>query len=307
MNSVAAMIAVVFLILVLRVRNVPGHTSMKSTWNWALLAAVVLNAFAICRLGNIGTVMTLSGIQYSGAVLCLTPFIDVLGARRPAHQAWPWFVICPMIVVLQWPTISQLAAGITDTPIEIQTPTFIGFLFVVLMGCGNYFGTTNTGPAFLAAAGIVFFALPVSEWVEYSNPWMLPLALALLVLAAVTAQLPRSASPQKSGDPNRHGDLWIDFCTMYGMVWAKRVMDRVNQFAERESSDARMSVEGFVQYKTDSQPEERPEIADQVSERSLTILCWVLRRFLDREFLIRYVSDAVIHRESAVETTSAAT
>lgn len=307
MNSAAAMIAVVFLVLVLRAHNVPGHTSMKSTWNWAVLGAVVLNAFAICRFANIGTAMTLSGLQYSGAVLCLAPFIDVLGARRPAHQAWPWFVICPMIVVLQWPTFSQLAAGMTDTPIEIQTPTFIGFLFVVLMGCGNYFGTTNTGPAFLAASGIVFFALPVSEWVEYGNPWMLPLALVLLVLAAGTVHLPCSASPQKSGDPNRHGDLWNDFCTMYGMVWAKRVMDRVNQFAERESWDVRMSVYGFVHYRTDSQPEELPEIANQVSERSLTILCWVLRRFLDREFLIRYVPEAVIHRESAVETTSAAT
>lgn len=305
MNSAAAFAAIIFLVQTFRGRGIVRHTSMGTAWIWASVAAVVLNIFVVCRFANIGTAMIQSALQYSAAVFCLTPFIDILGARRPAHQAWPWFVICPMIVVLQWPAISQVAAGITDSPIEIQTPTFIGFLVVVVMGCGNYFGTNNTGPSGIAAAGIILLALPVSEWVEYGNSWMLPLAVVLLLLAVCTSQRPQLNGDCNSGAQNRHSVLWHDFCTMYGMVWAKRVMDRVNQFAERESWDVRMSVYGFIDHKPEAKPDELPQMAQEVSERSLTILCWVLRRFLDREFLIRYVPDAVIHKDQAGDKSSA--
>lgn len=301
MNLVAAIAALSLLVLIFRMKSVARNTSIRSAWNWAVVAVVLLNAFAICRWGQLGTVMVHSALQYSAAVLCLAPFIDVLGARRPAHQAWPWFVICPMIVVLQWPAISQVAAGITDSPVEIQTPTFIGFLLVVLMGCGNYFGTSNTASALVAAGGIILLALPVSDWVDYDNGWMVPLALVLLVLAISVSQRPMlhgQHAPEAAEDLNRHHDLWNDFCTMYGMVWAKRVVDRVNQFAARESWDVRLSVFGFIQHSANQRPNQLPELAKHVGNRPLVILCWVLRRFLDAEFLINYVPDAVIHKES---------
>lgn len=243
----------------------------------------------VCQWGWLGvSPRNRSAVQYLAAVMLLTPLIAILGARRPGANAWPWFVVLPLIVVLQWPSISQLMSGSADTPIELPTPTLIGFLFVLVMGTGNYFGTFNTGAAMMAAVGTVLIVLPLTEWGPVQSSWPLPAGCMLLAFAG--SLLPGrylEAAPTADCENPDLRQLWTDFRDLYGIVWAKRVMDRVNQFAERESWDVRVGLDGFVS-SSDGQP------TDAVSDRAVEILCWVLRRFVDPVFLQRYLPQRLL-------------
>ena len=145
-------------------------------------------AFAACLCSLAATALQLApdhaSLQWRTAALHLavvgqlTPFICILGARRPGVSAWPYFVIVPMIAVFQWPSISQLMAESADTPLIIERPSSIGLILVVVMGVGNYFGTRFTAAALLSGLGIVLQHLAVSEWtvdewVAPANGWLI--------------------------------------------------------------------------------------------------------------------------------------
>lgn len=227
--------------------------------------------------------------------MLLTPLIAILGARTPGATAWPWFVVIPLVVILQWPSLSQLAANQQSTAVEIPTPTIIGFFFILVMGAGNYFGTALTFAGLIGSTAVVVFLLPVTEWMQPDNAVAFPCGCLLLGWAAVlvTGHMKRLV-PRTSAKSDDVDGLWRAFCDIYGMVWTKRVMDRVNQFAERESWDVRLSLDGFVSW-----PQNHDEKSftvqpiAQAARRRIQILAWVLKRFVDEPFLRRFVSSDI--------------
>ncbi|MCR9199262.1 MAG: hypothetical protein NXI04_11500 [Planctomycetaceae bacterium] len=255
------------------------QTEMRTAALWARGFSLMMLAACVAQLFPGASEFWPSLLCWSTAVLGLTPFVDVLGARRPQHQAWPLFVVGPMVLVFHWPAIAQLAASGTQAAIEIPGPFAIGYVLVVLMGCGNYFGTANTMSAILAGTGLLLVQLPLTTATDAGSTWQL-MGPILLALAAALATPPSSESESTSQGANQ---LWTDFCDLFGMVWAKRVMDRVNQFAERESWSVRLSLFGFV---ASRDPQTDPVAPDA---RATIVMCWVLRRFLDQEFMSRYV------------------
>ena len=289
-------------ILAIVFRPIPRirQTSVRTAVLWAQAFSLVMLAGAVAELfvGLSDGWRTL--FLWSTAVLGLTPFVDVLGARRPQHQAWPLFVVAPMILVFHWPAVAHLVAGGTQSAIEIPAPFGLGFVLVVLMGCGNYFGTANTMSAILAGTGLLLLTLPLTVGTSLGSTWqyMGPILLALAAALTSAPQRPTDADETATGA----AQLWVDFCELFGMVWAKRVMDRVNQFADREAWAVRLSLFGFVPrtLPPESTGDEANERSTDTSRRSLAntavpderatmVLCWVLRRFLDREFMERYV------------------
>ncbi len=46
--------------------------------------------------------------------------------------------------------------------------------------------------------------------------------------------------------PNRFDKLWFDFFDTFGIVWGRRIQDRVNFIATREGWPARLELDGFV-------------------------------------------------------------
>ena len=259
-----------------------AHTTAVSSANWTIVAGIALTLLAALWCFDAAPPRILSGLQYAASVFLLVPLLDLLGARRPTHRAWPWFVLLPMFVVLQWPSISQcLSASSFATPVEVPTPTFLGFLLVIVMGCGNHFGTHQTLSIFLVATGIASAAIPTSEWMSYT-PHGLTLASGLCLAATFFVRQPHLIITPDSNSPELAGDqlLWADFRDIYGMVWARRAMDRVNQFADRERWPVRMTLDGF---RTNS-----GELVE-AHEPAVSRLCWVLRRFLNDEFMQRYV------------------
>lgn len=298
MNFLALICLLFLLKCVVGIKIWTRNTSAESARLWAIAAVLACVASVACQWPALGvSPRDRSAVQYLAAVMLLTPFIAILGARRPGANAWPWFVVLPLVVVLQWPSISQLMAGHIETAIEVPTPTLIGFVFVLIMGTGNYFGTLNTGSALMCAVGTLLTVLPLTDWMSAHNTWALPVGCVLLAFAA--SLLPgrytddTETVPLANREDSDLDQLWTDFRDLYGIVWAKRVMDRVNQFAAREHWDVRLNLYGFVIH-TNGQA------TKAVADRPIEILCWVLRRFVDPPFLLRYLPNRFLTARSAV-------
>lgn len=280
-------IAVSMLFALAAVRPRVRGTSLRGAW-WCGVTA--LSGVALCAVSELTAsepshVLRLSSLRFFSGTVMLTPGIAVLGARRPGNSAWPWFVLLPLVLVLNWSVLSQQFSGRQDLPVEVPTPVVIGFLLVAVMGFGNYFGTLFTTESLLFAAGSFFWILPATEWCAWESGWPVLTAAILFVTASVLLRL--------RGHPLRHEDLsysrslntmWLEFRDIFGIVWAKRVADRVNQFASREKWNVRLSPDGFEGSATPG----RDSGSIVVPERAGQVLTWLLRRFVDDEFAQRF-------------------
>ena len=219
---------------------------------------------------------------YGASVLLLCPGIAVLGARRPNAQVWAMFVLIPLVLVLMWPAAASTRVVRAGVPLELEEPAIIGFGLVLIMSSGNYFGTRYTLPIMLYAAAQVLIVAPMSATV----PDVFPdrelarlLASMSLCLATVVATIRSHARPDASIDPfNR---LWIDFVDSFGLVWAKRVMDRVNESARHEKWTKHLDWHGFVPNGsiTDADGDSR------TAERIEHTFRWLLKRFVEPEWI----------------------
>lgn len=256
------------------VRGTTAHNALR--WlQAALIANVVLVSL---RLFLPTRQAAMSYLGYAAAVLLLTPLIAILGARKPGHRAWPWFVVVPLWLVLQWPSLSQLAAGGMATPLEVPTPTMVGFMLVLVMGAGNYFGTRHTSTALLGGGGVLLAVLPYAEWTAKTTyPWYGLLGLNLTAVAAW--RFTSVVSRQQEWQRLTPAEQWIQFRDLYGIVWSKRVMDRVNQLAGREKLMVTLTLDGFEHHDS-----EDPSVTAHTA-RVGQLLAWVLKRFLEESLL----------------------
>ncbi len=260
---------------VVSVRSLLTGLTARSATGWAIPGCLTAMLSAGLQILPDVPAGVQSAVHSLAATLLLAPLLDILGARNPGHRAWPWFVVTPMILVLQWPTISHLLSERPETPLTTPLPATIGFLLVLVMGSGNYFGTTNTSACLFGAVGVFLFALPVTEWWPWPGQGICLAGTVCLAITALLAEGRLKSSPAATG----HQQLWADFRDIYGLVWARRVMDRINQFADRERWDVVMTLEGF-------RPRDQSSGWPDSMQRPEEILRWVLRRFADEAFLL---------------------
>ncbi len=229
-------------------------------------------------------------LAYSGAVFLLAPFVAILGARRPRTGAWNWFVLLPMLLVLHWPVVTT-ATGSGLSGFELPTPMMLGCVLVLTMGLGNSFGTRFTLPAILIAIGMcwVLKTITFESRGDAGDDALISDALvvaagayglaAIVFLVRNTAVQKPERSPGESAstldDLNR---MWLDFQNLFGIVWAKRVMDRLNQFSSRERWPYQVQLYGF---------ESKPELPGNpaIESAMLDRVRWVMRLFVDPEWL----------------------
>ena len=278
MSSISLLLLGFVLWTTVSLRTYVTGLTAQTAWKWAIAAiAATLTAIGLRLIPVVPAGIT-SAVHSIAATLLLAPLVDILGARNPGHRAWPWFVVTPMIVVLQWSTISHLFSERLETALVTPLPATIGLLLVLVMGTGNYFGTANTSACLVGATGIGLLILPVTEWCAWPGD---AVCLASSVCLAITALLVEGRLKANNTETG-HEQLWIDFRDIYGTVWSRRVMDRINQFAEREKWNVSMTLDGLRPRNDSQQPIES-------TERPEEILRWVLRRFADDEFLNRYL------------------
>lgn len=254
------------------------RTTLLSAWMWALAASTAFAMTATCYVLDMASAAASAAAWYAVAVLGLCPLIAVLGARRPGAAAWNWFVVLPLIAVLLWP----LATALLKTPAEsarIDLPPFLGFLLALAMACGNYLGTRFWLPTALYAVGEFLLAAPVTEWENdaLGSPPVRLAAFGCWAGAVAIAWLIGRRSPPVR---NRFDQIWLAFRNAYGIVWAVRVLQRVNERAQQEDWAARLHSSGFA-WDPDADSERRA----QTEQRIEHTLRWLLRRFVDDVWL----------------------
>lgn len=237
---------------------------------------------------------------YLAAVLLLCPGIAVLGARRPNAQVWAIFILVPLVLVLMWPALASTSVIKSGVPLELEAPAIIGFGIVLIMASGNYFGTRYTLPTFLYVASLVLMVAPMSVTAPESFPGKeLSRLLASLSLFAAIGLATLRSHPYPGYEVNRFDRLWIDFVDSFGLVWAKRVMERVNESAHHEKWAKQLEWQGFVPRADPSSP---PDDTSHTEERMEHTFRWLLKRFVNPEWIDARLNETPQPQADAPET-----
>ncbi len=277
----AASVAV--LVGVVGARRAIGGTTLTVAWR---AAAVCSMSWVVSNLAGVEPALLPTGwrdqLWYATAVLSLVPLIAVLGARRPGSGAWTAFVLVPLVVVLELPAWSQWRPDGPPDRLLLEPPAVMGLAVALVMGAGNYFGTRFTRAVGLYALAIVSLVVPVASGDAKVSPETWRLMGSMSLLAATFAARGRAAAPPGATGWDR---AWLDFRDSFGIVWAKRVMDRANEAARGERWPVRLDISGFVPA-TDVSDRLDAERAASRIDHWMRLL---LRRFVDPAWIAERV------------------
>jgi hypothetical protein len=213
-------------------------------------------------------------LWYASAVVGLCPVIAVLGSRRPGTRVWTWFILIPMLFALGWPVMTLALQGSASRGLQLETPQLIAYVLVLIMGAGNYLGTRHTMAALLYMTACTMLSVSSSaaapSWL--SDRLSVRLWATCLMAAAVVMAGRSTSTTSLENDAKRFDRLWLDFFDQFGIVWGRRIQDRVNFMATKEHWPARLELHGFV---WNSAPDLATEARIEQTFR------WLLRRFVD--------------------------
>jgi hypothetical protein len=287
--------------VVLGGRHMLPGTTLMSAWYWTLAVTTAWTATWLAdSCANAMSPAAADHAWYGCAVLALCPPISVLGARRPGTRVWAWFITLPMLLALGWPIFTLWLQGSEFRGLELETPQIVAFGLVLVMGVGNYCGTRFTLPALLYAAatlGLVACSSTASSaWLmDRGNTRFWCTALIAIGTVFVKTSRPRAAA-------SRFDQLWFDFFDTFGLVWGRRIQDRVNDIAAKESWQTRLEFDGFkvqaaLAIRTSSatassgpSPDRQSAttpltLTNEIDTRIEHTLRWLLRRFVDPQWI----------------------
>ncbi len=288
-TAVAASLAAIY--LAVQVRLLLTAWNVRQAWNWMLAALLSLLMHSIVSIPQLHcSDAVISAAAYFTATMLLTPLVTILGARRPGISAWHWFVVLPMVLVLQWPAISQLSGNHWRAPVELSAPSLMGIIVVLIMSAGTLLGTSSTIFAMLYSSGIVTLLMSVTS-LNGGKTGITPLGAVLVLMALWMARrnlifnLHRIQTSENTSQ--RTQAVWSLFSSLHGFAWMRRVQDRINQFAQRERWTVQLKASGFLSANGTSNregPSDQPQ--DDQLLQPLEAFIWVLARFAD-EFWLR--------------------
>jgi hypothetical protein len=269
---------------VLKTRVALRATSLSAAYGWAIATLALWAATSLVTQAlHFAHDGLADQLWYACAVLLVTPFAAALGARRPGSRVWSWFVVLPATIVLALPAVTAWNRNWSLGPLQLEPPMLAGYALVLLMGAGNYFPTRFGLPALLAAAAGLCVVLTMST---LGSPPPVSTAIArvlasfLLAVATWLAAFKLRYQAAASA-PTPLDRLWIDFRDLFGIVWARRIADRINQRAVQANWPVRLLMSGFVPV----DPTRSLALTPQQSEQIEQTLRWLLRRFVDPEWI----------------------
>lgn len=282
-TAVAASLAAIC--MAAQIRSLLTAWNVQQAWNWMLAALLSLLMHSIVNIPqlNCGEAV-ISAAAYFAATMLLTPLVTILGARRPGISAWHWFVVLPMVVVLQWPAISQLSGNHWRAPIELSAPSMMGIVVVLIMSAGTFLGTSSMIFAALYSSGIVVLLMSVTDLtMAKTGIATLGAVPILLALWMTRRNLIRNLHQIHSSDNSsqRIRAVWSLFGSLHGFAWTRRVQDRINQFAPRERWTVQLTSTGFEHTEHDV----AEESTDAELKQPVEAFVWVLARFADETWL----------------------
>src|SRR5580704_9286019 len=273
---------------VLQARMVIGTTTLLEAWRWGVVAlALWSGTWFVTELVPIVRDGMADQLWLASAILMVSPFISALGARQPGSRVWSWFVVLPVIVVLFLPAVTAWNRDLHPTHLRLEVPMLIGYGLVLVMGAGNYLGTRFALPAFLVAAACLTVAWPLSQFAERFPLQRSAANAAATLLLSVAAWVGAWQAGRKKHLRRAAIDrVWNDFRDFFGVVWGRRIMDRINDTGRQEGWPVQMHFEGLVPVDASRPADLSPQQLDRVEQA----LRWLLRRFVEPEWIDQRLS-----------------
>jgi hypothetical protein len=261
-----------------RSRTVRG-TTLDHPWIWMVLALTVWVLAQVANLEPLGLPPGWrSRIGFFAFTLLLAPFVSVLGAKRPNSRAWDWFVVIPMLVVINWPVITSGVFGSSQQLVDLEAPALMGAIVVLVMILGNYFGTVHTPLVILLGTalliGLTEFSQILPRFAEAADASRVVVSAGLLITLCLAPRLLARQMPHRTG----YLRVWLDFRDWFGILWTKRLMDRLNQTAAAKQWPVRFGLDAIHEEAKSSDPANRDAEIDHA-------LRWLLRRFTDDHWI----------------------
>lgn len=271
--------------VLLRLRKFVCSTTLMAAWSWLAGAWVIrLAVWIATRFGDL-TTTTNDLLWYGAAISMLVPPVAALGAKRPMSRAWPWFILLPLLLVFAWPVFSAVGRGWPPAAWNLEEPMLVGYGLVLLMGVGNYLGLRFTISALLWGAAACLTIAPVCPW---SRRWLgdgqaaWSIGSLCLATGAWIGWWGAGANFESESCRSmvRLNRLWNDFREAFGIVWARRILERFNDAAVQSHLTLRLTIQEFVSGNGG------PAIPDsqELTTAELT-LRQLLRRFVDPEWI----------------------
>jgi hypothetical protein len=289
---------------------------LTGAWRWGTAAVGLWTAaWAADVLLEVPDRSAADVLWFVTAVTALCSLVAVLGAKRPGARVWTWFVLAPLFLVLGWPAVASWSADTGGNGLTLETPALVPVMLVLVMGAGNYFGTRFWPAAALLSLALALLVAPLTAALPAAQDHAealrtaatLCFSAAFIAAARCAQRLPIRdvgetacfppapanglqeavhfpARPTLAASATRTealDRLWTDFRDWFGIVWAKRILDRVNLAGQQEQWPARLHMHGLVWHDR----EHLPEVRRHTLERVEYTLRWLMRRFAEPDWI----------------------
>ncbi len=266
---------------VFRLIRTVRHTSLVAAAWWAVGSQLILTvAWVGMILPQTFSPGIADQIWYLAAVSSICPLVAVLGARRGRIVDWSLFVLLPLIAVLEWPALAEWSRTWNGRRLELEAPSLIAFVLVLLMGVGNFLGTRWTWPALWWAMNwgwVLWNFGTLFGQVKIPREMTLGIVAVFQILFWWSVETAARRKPAASGWDR----VWVDFRDHFGILWAFRVMTRINEVAHREQWPWRLTADGLKLVASVNSPAGDPS-ADPRVDRTFR---WLLKQFVDSEWI----------------------
>lgn len=267
------------------------ETTLVIPWAWTFGCFALVTATS-CYAGLVPAeerVSSFLAIQFAAASGTLCPIVALVGAKRPQHTAWS-FVVVSLWLVLALPAAEVICLHPGQ---ELEINSIRGwFLWVLIAVEVSCFTITKYCFAiwWLAVAQVLWLfdwlpLLPESTWLtgvrELFGLWMMSYAIVMAwLMMAITANRQRFA----------YDRLWLDFRDSFGLFWALKLAERVNDAGQQAGWDFDLGWTGFRTKSSFAPLEKLPPEEATALRNSLQGL---LRRFVSAEWISERLDSAV--------------
>ena len=260
-------------------------TTLAGVWLWALFSYWSLATVELSVMWNNATEAESfnEALRYLAAVTTFCPIMAQLGAKRPQVQVWP-LVVVSLWVVLCLPAGEFLLLK-QGALMEIS-PARSWFLVVLaLVGLANNLPNRFWPSVLLLFCGQLLLLDPylpagIADLLSLNNS-----ALWALLLIAGALLLHVFGWPV-GGLHNASNRLWFDFRDTYGVLWALRLAQRVNEDQQRNGNGTILGWSGF----RSRDPEGVGEI--DLGDPSVRQFKSLLTRFVSAQWLAHRLSES---------------
>lgn len=272
----AIVLAISAVVMLFWKRSAIKQTTLVHSWRWACLSivsiAVVEVTAGILQWSNDSAWLTT--LSFVAALSAFCPAMALLGCKRPQDQVWQMAVFS-LWVILALPGLRALvlAHGVLHVP-AIQA-WFMALLLV--LGAVNSLPTRFWRSVLLVLVAQGFWLSP------YLPLCSLGASTAFRVLGLVAINMALGLLtlgwPRRIAYGNERDAVWIDFRDQFGMLWALRVLERVNATAAHSGWQVRLTWHGFAAVGSN-------KCIDSQSLQSVTkTLSALLRRFVSKQWI----------------------